>query len=187
MPVDMLVNNAGFGSYGRFESIPAQRDHQQVLLNVAAVVDLTHAFVPDMLARGGGSVINVASVVSFWPLPYQAVYGATKAFVLSFSEALAVEYRGRGIHVLALCPGSTATRFRAAARAEELPARSGRLGGTRSPEQVVLTAIKALETGKAVAVDGFFNRAAVAAQRLAPPMLVARAAALRTRPKTPIE
>ncbi|MDB5056764.1 MAG: family oxidoreductase, partial [Chloroflexi bacterium] len=111
MPVDMLVNNAGFSNYGHFEDVPLDRDHQQMMVDVAALVDLTHAFVPGMLERGAGVVVNVASIVSFWPLPYQSVYGASKAFILSFSQALAVEYQGRGIQVLALCPGSTATNF----------------------------------------------------------------------------
>ncbi len=111
LTVDLLINNAGFGTHGPFETLAPARDHAEVMLNVAAVVDLTHLFLPAMLKRGDGAVINVASTASFQPVPYMAVYGATKAFVLSFSEALWAECRGRGVRVLALCPGTTATEF----------------------------------------------------------------------------
>ncbi len=176
MPVDLLVNNAAFSSHGPFESISRERDHRQVLLNVAAVVDLTHAVVPGMLARGGGAIVNVGSILSFWPLPGESVYAAGKAFVLSFSRALAAEYGDRGLRVLALCPGTTATNFARAAGAPKSRARFGLLSRAlvRRPEQVVLTAIRALESGKPVAVDGPFNRLAVYMQHPVPRMLIAR-------------
>ncbi|MDB5076856.1 MAG: putative oxidoreductase [Chloroflexi bacterium] len=183
MPVDMLVNNAGFSNYGHFEDVPLDRDHQQMMVDVAALVDLTHAFVPGMLERGAGVVVNVASIVSFWPLPYQSVYGASKAFILSFSQALAVEYQGRGIQVLALCPGSTATSFFVVSDAHILSERSSLLGRMRSPEQVALTAIKALEQGKVVAVDGVPNALLTRIQRFVPPLLLARATAKTIRPR----
>jgi len=88
LQVDLLVNNAGFGTYGHFETLDAQRDREEVLVNVAAVVDLSHAFLPAMFERGEGAIINVASTASFQPAPYMAIYGASKAFVLSFSAAL---------------------------------------------------------------------------------------------------
>jgi len=91
-------------------SLP-ERDHQQVMVDVTTVVDLAHAFVPSLLARGEGAIINTASTASFQPLPYMAVYGASKAFVLSFSQALSEEYRDRNLRVLALCPGATETAF----------------------------------------------------------------------------
>ncbi|GAB4215838.1 MAG: SDR family NAD(P)-dependent oxidoreductase [Roseiflexaceae bacterium] len=150
--VDLLVNNAGFGTHGRFEELDPARDHQQVMVNVTAVVDLTHAFVPDMLARGSGAVINVASTVSYQPTPYMAVYGASKAFVTSFSAALAEEYRGRGLRVLALCPGATATGFFDAVGGDSFA-----FGRMRTPAQVVATALRALERGQSVVVDGLFN------------------------------
>ncbi len=109
--VDILINNAGFGTQGDFETIDAERMHAQIMLNVTAVVDLTRAFLPAMIERESGIIVNVASVAGFMPLPTQAVYGATKAFVLSWSEALWAENRERGVKVLALCPGATDTEF----------------------------------------------------------------------------
>ncbi|MGZ3609509.1 MAG: SDR family NAD(P)-dependent oxidoreductase, partial [Ktedonobacteraceae bacterium] len=88
VPVDLLVNNAGFGTYGGFDTLAPQREHQEIMLNATALVDLTHAFVPTMIERKAVGVINVASNAAFQPLPYHAVYGASKAFVLSFSLAL---------------------------------------------------------------------------------------------------
>ena len=103
--IDLLVNNAGFATNGYFETLSPERDHDQVMVDVMAVVDLTHAFVPTLLERSpGAAIINVASTAGFQPLPYMAIYGASKAFVLSFSQALAEEYRKRGLRVLALCP-----------------------------------------------------------------------------------
>ena len=109
--VDILINNAGFSTQGKLETVDAARDQAQAMLNVVAVVDLTHAFLPAMVARQSGAIINVASTAAFVPLPGQAVYGASKAFVLSFSEALWAENRARGVRVLALCPGATDTDF----------------------------------------------------------------------------
>jgi short-subunit dehydrogenase len=183
LSVDMLVNNAGFANYGHFEDVAPDLDYQQVKVNVAVLVGLTHLFVPGMLGRGAGVVVNVASIVSFWPLPYQSVYGASKAFILSFSQALAVEYKDRGIQVLALCPGSTATNFFTAANAHILSDRSSLLGRMRTPEQVALTAIKALERGNVVAVDGIPNALLTRLQRFVPPLLLARATAMTIRPR----
>lgn len=125
--VDILVNNAGFGTYGPFEEIEPGREQDEVAVNVAALVDLTHAFLPPMLQRGDGAVLNVASTSAFQPGPYMAVYAATKAFVLSFSEALWAEYRDRGVHVVVLCPGAVETPFFSALgdnRARQAPALS---------------------------------------------------------------
>ena len=91
VPVDLLVNNAGFGTSGCFDTLTLEREHEEIMLNVTALVDLTHAYVPEMAKRKAGGVINVASIAAFQPLPYQAVYGASKAFVLSFSLALWAE------------------------------------------------------------------------------------------------
>jgi short-subunit dehydrogenase len=182
LQVDMLVNNAGFATHGRFEEVGGARDHQQVMVNVSALVDLTHAFVPAMLERGGGDVINVASTVAYQPTPYMAVYGASKAFVTSFSAALAEEYRGRGLRVLALCPGATATGFFDVAGTDSIA-----MGRMRSSEQVVATALRALERGKSVVIDGAMNTlVAVVAKRLSF-ALGARLAAGVTRPQAPAE
>ena len=111
LPVDLLVNNAGFGTTGPFETLDPGREQEEIRLNTGAVVDLSRAFLPAMLAAGSGAIINVASMAAFQPLPYMAVYGATKAFVWSFSDALWGECRGRGVHVMAVCPGPVDTAF----------------------------------------------------------------------------
>ena len=111
MTVDLLVNNAGMGTYGSFDKLAPSQEHEEIMLNVAALVDLMHAFLPAMVEKQAGGVINVASLAAFQPLPYQTVYGATKAFILSFSLALWAEYRKKGVCIVALCPGATATNF----------------------------------------------------------------------------
>lgn len=151
--VHVLVNNAGFATHGDVADADPTRLLEQVQLNSVAVLDLTTRFLPAMIARGGGAVVNVASTVAFQPVPHMAVYGATKAFVLSFTEALWAEARPRGVRVLAVCPGATETPFFDVVGAEE--ARAGR---TRSPEQVVATALRALERGVPSVVDGAVNR-----------------------------
>lgn len=149
--VDMLVNNAGFSTRGMFESISPEKDHQQIMLNVVSVVDLTHAFIPMMLAKGEGIIINVGSTTSFYPLPRQAVYAATKAFVLSFSEALWIEYRKRGIKVLALCPGATDTDF------FNTMGGGNFVAGKHSPQEVVRAGLLALEQNRHYVIPGFKN------------------------------
>ena len=135
--VDVLVNNAGFGTYGPLSEIDPDRDRELVAVNVDAVVRLTHAVLPGMLARGRGRVLNVGSTIAFQPGPYQATYGASKAFVLSFSQALWAETRGSGVTVTALCPGPTPHRLRRGPRRGRVadrdlpPARLARTGGNR--------------------------------------------------------
>ena len=178
LAVDLLVNNAGFATHGLFEDIPAKRDHDEVMVNVAAVVGLTHAFVPGMLARGGGAVINVASTAAFQPLPFMAVYGATKAFLVSFSYALAEEYRDRNIRVLALCPGPTETNF-----FEVVGSKQAAVGRLRSAEQVVATGLRALEKGRSFAVDGVGNAVSGFLARMLPSGFTAKMAGRITRPR----
>ncbi len=151
--VDLLVNNAGFGTYGCFDTLAPEREHEEIMLNVTALVDLTHAFVPAMVERKEGGVINVASIAAFQPLPYQAVYGATKEFVLSFSLALWAEYRKQGVRVVALCPGPTETNFFTVLGADEVP----RLSSMHKPEAVAMTGLRALEQGRPYAVEGRRN------------------------------
>jgi short-subunit dehydrogenase len=110
LPVDTLVNNAGFGFYGPFETEAPAHLSEMLQVNVVALTELTRLFVPTLLARRG-AVLNVASTVAFQPSPYMSAYGATKAFVLSFTEALWAEYRSRGLHVAAVCPGPVETPF----------------------------------------------------------------------------
>jgi len=178
LTVDLLVNNAGFGTHGPFETLAPEREGAEVALNVAAVVDLTHLFLPAMLAKGDGAVVNVASTAAFQPVPYMAVYGATKAFVLSFSEALWAEYRGRGVRVLALYPGATATEFFDVVGTEDAA-----LGAKRTVEQVVATGLRALERGRPSAVDGLANYLLAQSGRFGPRGLVARVGERVMRPQ----
>ena len=150
--IELLINNAGFATHGLFEEVSGERQHEEVMLNVAAVVDMTHLFLPDMLRRRSGAVINVASTAGFQPLPYMAVYGATKAFVLSFTQALWFENRNRGIKFFALCPGSTDTSFFNVVGAEEAS-----VGKKDTPERVVEVALRALKEGKVYVVPGVQN------------------------------
>jgi short-subunit dehydrogenase len=177
LQVHVLINSAGFGVHGHFETLDPQRDRQQVMVDVAAVVDLTHAFVPSMVVRGSGAIVNVASTAAFQPLPYMTVYGASKAFVLSFSEALAEEVRGRGVRVLALCPGATQTAFFGVAGED------ASIGRRRTPQQVVSTGLQALETGQSVVVDGMINAVVAQAPRFLPRPLVAWIAGQQLRPR----
>lgn len=175
--IDILINNAGFGTYGPFDSLDAERELQEIMLNVAAVVDLTHRFLPGMLARRSGSIINVASTAAFQPTPYMAVYGASKAFVLSFSEALWAEYRSKGIRVLALCPGPTSTDFFNVVGTEDAG-----LGSIETPEKVVQVALRALERGRPSVISGRQNALRATSVRFAPRGMVARMAERMLRP-----
>jgi short-subunit dehydrogenase len=179
--VDILVNNAGFGTYGPFEDIAPEAEQSEIALNVAAVVDLTHAFLPAMLARGDGAVLNVASTAAFQPTPYLAVYGATKAFVLSFSEALWAEYRGRGIHVAALCPGAVETAF-IAGLGDPAVRQTSTFATTLSPEAVAQRAVQALRGTSPTHIVGVKNWLMAQSIRLSPRRAVALIGAALMRP-----
>ncbi len=168
--VDLLVNNAGFGAHAPFATIDGARSIGQLRLNIEALVALTGRCATAMLERGTGGIINVASTAAFAPVPYMAVYGATKAFVLSFSEALAVEFRERGVRVLAVCPGPTSTNFFKTA------GEGFRFGRFRTSEQVVRSALRAYDRGADVIVDGRLNAIVAALPRLFPRSTVARMA-----------
>lgn len=118
LTVDYLINNAGFGKFCEFSGESFETYHEMLMLNINALVELTHLCLPVMKAKNSGGIINVASIGSFQPLPYQAVYGASKAFVLSFSEALTGELLDTNIRVMALCPGTTESRFMENANAD---------------------------------------------------------------------
>jgi short-subunit dehydrogenase len=176
--VDILVNNAGFGTYGKFEEIDGQREHDELMLNVVALVDLTHAFVPAMLTAGEGAIVNVASIAGHQPVPYMAVYAATKAFVLSFSEALWYECKDRGVKVLSLDPGNTATNFHDVA---SLPV----FGGQQTPEQVVKVGLRALADGRSSVISGFTNWVASGfLPRIFPREVVTKMAGSLMKPKS---
>jgi short-subunit dehydrogenase len=149
--VDVLVNNAGFGLYAPVRHADPRRISEQVMLNVAAVTDLTQALLPGMLARDRGAVINVASTAAFQPVPYMSVYGATKAYVLSFTEALWAETRHTNVRVTALCPGATDTEF------FDVAGESASIGRRMAPEPVVDAALRALERRRSAVTPGLTN------------------------------
>jgi uncharacterized protein len=165
--VDLLVNNAGFGTAGAFVKQDAERERQEILLNAAAVVDLSHAFLPGMLERGRGGVINVASVAAFQPLPYMSVYAATKAFVLSFTEGLRGELRGKGIRVLCVCPGPVDTPFFEATGNEKLRSTVPK-GTMMTADAVVAASLKAFRAGRGLVVPGISNKLLAASGRFVP-------------------
>jgi uncharacterized protein len=173
--VDLLVNNAGFGLSGEFLSHDPRREQAEIEVNVQALVALTHYFGKGMAARSKGGIINVASNASLQPLPYMATYAATKAFVLHFSEAIHHELIGKGVHVMATCPGPTATSF-----FDDTSTRMSRKN-MDSSEIVVRRTLKAFEQGRAVAYPGRMSvRLASWLPRLLPRALVVRAAAIET-------
>ena len=181
-PIEVLVNNAGFGSYGAFAEADADREADEVAVDVSAVVTLARAFLPGMLARRSGGILNVASTIAFQPAPYQAVYGASKAFVLSFSEALWAEARAAGVAVTALCPGPTRTGF-----VDALGADVGHTAIYRrlaDPEPVIEAGLRALDKRPGrrhprLAEQGDRRQRPVHAARVADPGLRAAAASSR--------
>ena len=167
--VDLLINNAGFGSMGEFQNLELARELNMIDLNIKALVELTYLFLQPMLERKQGAIVNVASTAGFQPVPFMATYAATKAFVLSFSEALWEENRPHGIKVMALCPGVTDTNFFEAARGHKPPARI-----SQTPEEVVDVALRGLASGKSHIISGWTNYLMTQSERLAPRSLVTR-------------
>jgi short-subunit dehydrogenase len=161
LAVDVLVNDAGMGTAGLFHELPIEREIQMIRLNVEAMVALCGAFVPGMVERGSGGVLNVASVSGFMPVPQQATYSASKAFVLTFTEALTIDLHGTGVTATALCPGPVKTEF------------EGIIEGLPSalfvePEQVARAAIDGLEHGRVSVVPGAFNKVNAMSGRYTP-------------------
>ena len=179
LTVDLLINNAGFATHGYFESLPAQRERDEITVNITALVEMTHAFVPGMLKRGSGAVIKVATNAAFKPIPFMAVYSATKTFVVSFSRAALDRVRrsgrpgaGRGR------PSPTATKFFEVADAKEIA-----VGKLRTSEDVVATSLRALARNRVLAVDGLFNRVQGFFAGLVPTAMSSRIAANVVRPR----
>ena len=171
--VDLLVNNAGFGLIGRFAELDAKRLRQMIDLNVGVLTDLCRAVAPGMIERKSGGIINVASTAAFQPGPKMAVYFATKAFVLSFTEALHEELRSNGIKVSCLCPGPTHTEFGEVAG----------FGGNgmfdhvaMGPVEVVEKGLAGLDKNRAVVVPGWMNKVTAASNRFAPRSVVRKIA-----------
>jgi short-subunit dehydrogenase len=173
-PIDVLVNNAGFGTMGPFATLPPDDEEREIRLNVIALVRLTRAALPGMLERKRGGILNVSSIGAFQPGPFNATYSATKAFVSSFTEAVHEEVRGTGVNVIALCPGLTRTGFQAAsgAHASTMPKFLW-----QTTEQVVKTALRDLDRNHAVSVPGIQNKSAAFLVRVVPRGVVRRMSA----------
>ncbi|MEM9772847.1 MAG: SDR family oxidoreductase [Cyanobacteria bacterium P01_D01_bin.73] len=167
LTVDWLINNAGFGDYGAFVEGDRAKSVSMVNLNITALMELTYDFLPAMVERKSGTVINVASIAGYQPLPYMGLYAATKAFVLNFSEALWVENKDSGVRVLGLCPGPTSTEF---FKAAEFPqALAPQQSAAATPEMVVAEALRAVDAGKPNCVTGgIANKALVNSGRFFP-------------------
>ncbi|WP_442545647.1 SDR family NAD(P)-dependent oxidoreductase [Arthrobacter sp. KN11-1C] len=177
LKVDILVNNAGFGTHGHVLHADADRYAEQIQLNCSTLVGTSTRYLPGMVERGAGAIINIASTAAFQPVPLMAVYGATKAFVLSFTQALWAETQGTGVKVLAVCPGATDTPF------FEIAGESAAAGNMRTPEQVVDTAMSAIRGNKPSVVDGRLNSfVARVAVKLLPEKLVIAVAGRVMRP-----
>jgi short-subunit dehydrogenase len=177
--VDWLVNNAGYGTLGPFHTLPVEGELDEIALNVEALVELTGRLLPAMVRRGRGVVMNVASVGAYLPMPGMATYTATKAFVLSFSEAIAVELADTGVRVLCVCPGVTRTEFQARANVD-VSYVPGLLQQTA--DEVADESVRAVGRG-AVVVNGLVNKVTVGALKFVPHRLLTRVAAGFVRPE----
>lgn len=177
--VDVVVNNAGFGAVGPVAELPAERQMEMIRVNVSALVHLTRLFVPAMIGRGRGGVLNVASTAAFQPGPYMAIYFATKAFVLSFTEALGEELSGTPIRVSCLVPGPTRTGFGKASGTENL-----RLFGFNLMEarRVALAGYRGFRRGRLTVVPGLANRLGTLSARFSPRWLVRKMVVWLVRP-----
>jgi hypothetical protein len=177
--VDILVNNAGLGKHGAFATASWETDRSMIDLNITALTALTHQFLPGMVERKQGGVLNVASTAAFQAVPYMGVYAATKAYVLSFSEALAEEVAPHGVKVTCLCPGPTASEFTAVAEfktdmAEKAP--------MMSAEAVAAEGLAALRSGRAVQVPGLMNALTALSPRFLPRGLVTKVTGMIFKP-----
>ena len=178
----LLINNSGFGDYGKFDQLDNDKQLNMLDLNIRAVVDLTQRLMPKLLERGG-VVLNVASTAAFQPTPYLATYGATKAFVLNWSLAINEDLRGTGVRAIAVCPGPTRSNFFQRAGFETPPMGNGPGKGMMdmTAEEVVLIALQGLAKGKSLVVTGWQNKCVVFLSSKMPRALIARVAAVILR------
>jgi len=178
IPIDLLVNNAGFGLRGEFRNQSLERQLEMLRLNNQAVVELTYSLLPGMLQLEQRGIINVSSTAGFQPIPFASAYSATKAFLTTFSLALEQELRSSGVTVVTLCPG----RLRKNENGTAPHPASGRwIDMYQSPEEVVRDALRALDNGGGLTVPGTLNKFSVFAQRLIPRKLVPRLVARMSR------
>lgn len=174
--VDLLINNAGFGRYGEFPTVETQRLLDMVQVNCTAVVHLTRLYLPEMVTRGRGDVLILASTASFQAVPFISTYAATKAFDLLFAEGLAEEMKPYGIRVCALCPGSTESEFHAVSGQEKFVRKA------ESAEKVARTGLRALAAGKSYVISGLGNYLGAHGERLVPRRFVTRIAGAMFEP-----
>jgi len=179
LTVDWLVNNAGFGTFGKFHEMPLAKELEEIRLNVEALVELTGRFVPGMVARKRGLVMNIASVGAFVPSPLMATYTATKAFVLTFSETIHAELAGTGVRCLCVCPGFTRTEFQQKA---EVDVHGVPDFAWMSADAVADQAVRAVGHGP-VLVNGVMNKLTAGAIRFVPRAVTARLVAAFLKPK----
>jgi hypothetical protein len=179
-PIDLVVNNAGFGTTGPFHELDADRLAAEVELNVAALTRLSHAALATMRARGRGWLLNVSSVASFQPAPLLAVYAATKAYVTSLGESLHEECRGSGVHVTTLCPGLTRTEFQSVSRAERYASKYPEFAWM-SPADVARAGLDGAAAGKAIVVPGVIYKLMTTAADVTPRGLARRLSGLVQR------
>ena len=181
--VDVLVNNAGFGTHGFFAESDLAMQRGMMQVNMAAPTHLVRLFLPGMIKRGAGRILNVASTAAFQPGPLMAVYYASKAYVLSFSEALANELRGSGVSVTVLCPGPTKTEFQRRAGVEETQLMRS---GIMDARAVAVAGYRGLMTGRTVVIPGTRNRVLAAAVKFLPRSLVTRVVRNIQEKRTPL-
>lgn len=167
--IDALVNNAGFGSFGFFAETDVAMEMEMLQVNILTLTSLTKAFLPGMIARQSGRILNVASTAAFQPGPLMAVYYASKAYVLSFTEALANELQGTGVTVTALCPGPTRSGFQSKSKMERSKLVQNKIMDTQT---VASVGYRALQRGKTISIPGFLNKLLAASIRLTPRSLV---------------
>ena len=178
--VSLLINNAGFGLYGSFFDMPLTRIQDMIELHIQTIVESTRFFLPDMVTRQEGAIITVASVAGYFPIPYMAEYAATKAFLIAFFEALAIEIQNHGVKIQVCCPGYTATDFHQTAGHHPhhvLP--------PQSPKDVVQTSLNALKYNKTLVTIGWPNRMAYLISRIFPQKLLMRLISRLVKPKSP--
>ena len=180
---DMLINNAGFGMYGPFERIGADTEISMIQLNITSLTELTKVIYRQMRSKGKGKILNLASIASFMPGAWMAVYHATKAYVLSFSEALAIEAKGSGVTVTALCPGPTATGFEDRASAGSGIKAFGKFGKLPTAKDVAEYGWKSMMKGKTVAIHGRLFRWLIFFTRFMPRKTVASIAGKMQKPE----
>jgi short-subunit dehydrogenase len=166
-PIELVVNNAGFGTSGSFHELEADRLEREIHLNVRALTTLSHAALAAMVPRGRGFLLNVSSVVSYQPAPKLAVYAATKAYVTSLTESLHEEARGTGVHVTLLCPGLTRTEFQSVSNSESYASQYPSFAWLTA-EQVAAAGLDAVAAGRATCVPGLLYKGMVAATGVLP-------------------